>query len=232
MPTSEPLLSNVLWSLATVGVYLAARALNQRWNRWWTSPLILAPAILLAVALWLHTSYQVYIRGTHWLMLLLGPATVAFALPIYEQRALIRRHWPALLIGVAAGSSIAVGSAWALSSWLGLSEALRLSMVPRSISTPFAMAVSGDIGGMPSLTAVFVILTGIMGAAIGEGLLRCLPLRSSLARGALFGMGAHAAGVAKAHQIGGEEGSIAGLVLVMAGLLNVLLAPVLAVFLR
>jgi len=232
MPTSEPFVSNVLWSAATVGVYGAARALNKRWSMWWTSPLILAPVILLAAALWLHTSYQVYIRGTHWLMLLLGPATVAFALPIYAQRALIRRHWPALLIGVVAGSSIAIGSAWALATWLGLSEALRLSVVPRSISTPFAMAVSGDIGGMPSLTAVFVILTGIMGAAIGEWLLRCLPLRSSLARGALFGMGAHAAGVAKAHQIGGEEGSIAGLVLVMAGLLNVLLAPFLAMFLR
>jgi len=88
--------------------------------------------------------------------------------------------------------------------------------------------VSGDIGGVPDLTAVFVILTGICGAALGEVVLKVMPLRSSLARGALFGMGAHGAGVARAHQIGGEEGSIAGLVMVLAGLFNVMIAPLVA----
>jgi putative effector of murein hydrolase len=100
------------------------------------------------------------------------------------------------------------------------------------MSTPFAMTVSGDIGGVPNLTAVFVIFTGVFGAALGEAMLAILPLRSVLARGALFGMGAHAAGVAKAHEIGREEGSIAGLVMVLVGLLNVLAAPLLVHVLR
>jgi putative effector of murein hydrolase len=100
--------------------------------------------------------------------------------------------------------------------------------MPRSISTPFAMVVSGDIGGVPNLTAVFVVITGLFGAAAGQTLLRLLPLRSGLARGALFGMGAHGVGVAKAHEIGREEGSIAGLVMVLVGLTNVLAAPLIA----
>jgi putative effector of murein hydrolase len=100
--------------------------------------------------------------------------------------------------------------------------------MPRSMSTPFAMTVSGDIGGTPDLTAIFVVITGVFGAALGELMLNWLPLRSTLARGALFGMGAHGAGVAKAHQIGREEGSIAGLVMVLVGLVNVLAAPFIA----
>jgi len=100
------------------------------------------------------------------------------------------------------------------------------------MSTPFAMTVSDDIGGIPDLTAVFVVFTGVFGAALGEAMLYWLPLRSRLARGALFGIGAHGAGVAKAHQIGREEGSIAGVAIVMVGLLNVLAAPLLAHLLK
>lgn len=224
----DPLLAALFWSAVTIGSYVAARFAARRWRFWWTSPLLLTPLGVGAVALSLHTGYADYIRGTHWLALMAGPATVAFALPIYEQRALIRRHWPVLLVGVLVGSSLAMATAFVLADLLGLSESLRRSLMPRSTSTPFAMAVSGDIGGMPDLTAVFVILTGICGAGIGELVLKLMPLRSSMARGALFGMGAHGAGVARAHQIGGEEGSIAGLVMVLAGLFNVLMAPVVA----
>ena len=78
-------------------------------------------------------------RGGHWLLLLLGPATEAFALPIYEQRALIRRAWPTLLVGVTCGCLLALGGGWLLSGWLGLPHALRLSLLPRSFTTPFAM---------------------------------------------------------------------------------------------
>ncbi|MGO4704339.1 LrgB family protein [Microvirga sp. 2MCAF38] len=232
MPIGETTALAVFWSAATIALYMGARALHRLHPRWWLSPLMIAPTALLVLALTLHTGYREYISGTHWLVALLGPVTVAFALPIYEQRGLIRRQWPVLLIGVLVGSSIAMATAWTLASMLGLSETLRLSLLPRSVTTPFAMAISNDIGGIPDLTALFVVLTGLCGAAMGDALLKWLPLRSSVARGALFGMGAHGAGVAKAHQIGGEEGSIAGLVMVLAGLLNVLAAPLLSYCLR
>lgn len=229
---ANPLVAALFWSAVTIGCYAAARAIGRRWRFWWTSPLLLTPLGVGAVALSLHAGYGEYIQGTRWMVLMMGPATVAFAIPIYEQRALIRRHWPVLLVGVAVGSTLAMATALAMAHAFGLSEALQLSLMPRSTSTPFAMAVSSDIGGVPDLTAVFVILTGICGAALGEVVLKVMPLRSSLARGALFGMGAHGAGVARAHQIGGEEGSIAGLVMVLAGLFNVMMAPVVAALLR
>lgn len=232
MRWNDPAVMAAFWSALTLALYFGTKALYRRLPRWFLSPLLITPTLLVGIALALHTSYHDYIRGTHWLIAMLGPATVAFAVPIYEQRAVIRRNWPLLLVGVAVGSSMAMLSAWALASALGLSDALRLSLLPRSVTTPFAMAVSGDIGGVPDLTAVFVIITGVCGAAMGELLLKLMPVSSSLARGALFGMGAHGAGVAKAHQIGREEGSIAGLVMVMAGLVNVLAAPVLGWALR
>ncbi|MFS8048324.1 LrgB family protein [Rhizobium sp. BR 314] len=228
MSIIEAIASGLFWPLATIVLYYLSKALYRRWRSLWLSPLIAAPAVLIVVALVLHTSYQDYMHDSRWLLALLGPATVAFAVPIYEQRDLIRRYWPVLLFGVAVGSTTAMLSAWWLASLLGLDESLRLSLMPRSISTPFAMVVSGDIGGVPNLTAVFVVVTGLFGAVVGQTLLRLLPLRSGIARGALFGMGAHGVGVAKAHEIGREEGSIAGLVMVLVGLTNVLAAPLIA----
>ena len=218
----------VVWSVATIGFYVGAKMLYRRWPRWWLTPLATAPLFLLAAVLLLHTSYPAYIRGTGWLMTLLGPATVAFAVPIYQQRAVVRRHWPVLLAGAVAGSATSMLSAWAMATVLDLPSAVRLSLMARSMSTPFAVVVSGDIGGLPDLTAVFVIITGIFGAAFGEIMLARLPIRSALARGALLGAGAHGAGTAKAHEIGPQEGSIAGLVMVLVGVLNVFVAPVLA----
>lgn len=218
----------LLWSAATIGFYILTRALHRRWPRWWLMPLGLAPALIILLVVALHASYRDYIRGAGWLLAMLGPVTVAFAVPIWEQRALIRRHWPVLLGGMVAGSATAILTGWLLSSLLGLDGVLRLSLLPRSISTPFAMEVSQDIGGTPDLTAIFVVITGLLGAAIGDGMLSWLPIRSAMARGALFGMAAHGMGTAKAHAMGREEGTIAGLVMVLVGLLNVLVAPLLA----
>ena len=215
----------LLWSVATIAFYLLSKRLYRRWPHVWFSPLIAAPLLLIAAVLLMRTSYAEYNSATHWLVMLLGPATVAFAVPIYEQRATVRQYWPVLVFGVLVGSNAAILSAWGLAHLLSLDETLSLSLIPRSVTSPFAMALSENIGGIPNLTALFVVITGVIGAALGETILRFLPLRSALSRGALFGMGAHGAGVAKAQQIGAQEGTIAGLVMVMVGLVNVFAAP-------
>jgi predicted murein hydrolase (TIGR00659 family) len=220
--------SAIFWSATTIAAYLIARRIQTRWPQWWLSPLVVAPGLLILAALSLHSSYHQYLRGTRWLITLLGPATVAFAIPIYARRALIRQYWPVLGMGVVVGSSVAMISSWLLAGALGLDGATRLSLLPRSMSTPFAMAVSQDLGGSPELTAVFVVVTGVLGAAIGEVLLARLALRSGMVRGAVLGMAAHGVGTARAHQMGTEEGAVAGLVMVFTGVLNVLAAPLLA----
>jgi len=232
MPSPETILITAFWSAATIAIYLLSKHTYRRWPALWSSPMVLTPVLLAGLALSLHTTYSEYIGATRWLMVILGPVTVAFAIPIFEQRAMIKRYWPVLVFGIVIGSGTAILTAWALASLLSIDGALRLSLLPRSISTPFAMSISENIGGVPDLTALFVVMTGVLGATLGENLLRVLPIKSSLARGALFGMGAHGVGVAKANQIGAEEGSVAGLVMVLVGLVNVLAAPLLAYILR
>ncbi|MFD0986870.1 LrgB family protein [Methyloligella solikamskensis] len=220
----EPYVQMLFWSALTIAAYWIARRLHARFGQWWLAPIALTPALLLAVALPLHVSYRDYLDSTGWLLAMLGPTTVAFAVPIYEHRALLRRHWPVLMVGMVIGTATALGTAWLFASLLGLDDEMRLSLLPRSISTPFAMQMSENIGGIPNLTAIFVVLTGVFGALVGEILLKWLPLRTSLARGALLGLGAHGAGTAQAYQLGEEEGSVAGLLMILVGLLNVLVA--------
>lgn len=217
----------MFWLAFTLLAYLFSRWLYRRTGRYLLSPLILVPVLLLALAVPLHTAYAEYSSNTHWLMLVLGPVTVAFAVPIWQQRQMLARHWPALLLGMLAGSAASISTSFGLAKALALDSSVTMSLVPRSITTPFAMPMAHDLGGVPELTAVFVMFTGVFGAMLGGILLKWLPLRA-LARGALFGVGAHGAGVSRAHEVGGEEGSVAGLVMVLTGLLNLLAAPMLA----
>ncbi|AIZ34045.1 LrgB family protein [Pseudomonas sp. K1(2024)] len=221
----EPM--SLFWLALTLLAYLFSRWLYGRTGRYLLSPLVLVPVLLLAVAVPLHTAYADYARDTQWLVGVLGPVTVAFAVPIWQQRAMLARHWPALLLGMLAGSLASIGSSWGLAHLLALDDAVSRSLLPRSITTPFAMPMAHDLGGVPELTAVFVLFTGVLGALFGGVLLKVLPLRTPLARGALYGVGAHGAGVSRAHEVGGEEGSVAGLVMVLTGLLNLFAAPLL-----
>ena len=219
--------SAAFWFIATVVAYVLARRVHLRHPAWYSSPMLLAPVALLLLAGMWQVGYAEYLRGARVLLLMLGPATVAFAIPIHRERRLIRRHWKVLAIGVSIGSSIAVSSAWMLATVLDLQPTIARSLLPRSVTTPFAMDIAARIGGVPELTAVLVVVTGLIGAALGERILAWLPADARLARGCAYGMAAHGVGVARAYQLGAREGAIAGLTMVLAGVVNVLLGPLL-----
>ncbi|KZE31808.1 putative effector of murein hydrolase [Crenobacter luteus] len=212
----------------TVALYLASKRLNARLGTWWSSPMIVVPLTLIAVLVGARIPYDTYFHDTRWLTWLLGPATVAFAVPIYEHRALIRRHWLSLASGVLVGMPVAVVSSIWLARELGLPQLLQNTLATRSVSTPFALAAAPSFGGQPELAAVFVVLTGVCGMLIGEAMLAVLPVRSRLAKGALFGAAAHGVGTAKAREIGAEEGVVASLTMMFGGLATVLAAPLVA----
>jgi predicted murein hydrolase (TIGR00659 family) len=212
----------------TVALYFASKSLYARFKSPWLTPLVAVPAVLALIVVTARIPYSVYFADTRWLMWLLGPATVAFAVPIYEYRALLKRHWISLAVGVTVGILVAVGGSLALAKLLHLSPELQRSLATRSVSTPFALAVSDRINAPRDLTALFVIATGVCGMLFGELVLALVPLRTRLARGALFGAAAHGVGTAKARELGREEGVVASLTMMIAGVVMVLLAPVLS----
>ena len=226
---SQPL----LWLAVTVTVYWLARRLYLATGGLAAcNPVLVSIAAIVGLLLLTGTDYQTYFDGAQFIHFLLGPATVALAVPLVQQLPVLRRSLlplsVALLVGALTGILLTVALCWVM----GIEGRTLLSLLPRSITTPFAMEVSSDIGGSPDLTAIFVVITGIVGAVVGDVLLARVRFRSALARGALFGVAAHGAGTARAHQIGESEGAIAGLAMVLVGLLNVLAAPLVALLLR
>lgn len=209
----------------TIALYAAGKRLYARFSRPWLTPLVVVPALLATLVVIAHIPYAVYFADTRWLMWLLGPATVAFAVPIYEYRELMKRHWLSLAAGVSVGIVVAVSGSFALAKLLHLAPDVARSLLTRSVSTPFALAVSDEIHAPRQLTALFVIATGVCGMLLGEFVLALMPLRTRLARGALFGAAAHAVGTAKARELGSEEGVIASLTMMIAGVVMVLIAP-------
>ncbi|EPC5604232.1 LrgB family protein [Edwardsiella piscicida] len=209
----------------TLALYFANKRLYRRVHRIWLMPLVLTPLLLVALLLIGHISYREYMGENHWLLWLLGPATIAFAVPVYENLAIIRRHWLSLTAGVLTSTLVAVLSSVWLARLLTLPESIQRSLAVRSITTPFAIEAAKHLGGQPDLVALFVVLTGVFGMAVGDMLLLRLSVRSGMAKGAGLGASSHGAGTAKAYEMGQTEGVVSSLVMMLAGVVTVLLSP-------
>jgi len=163
---------------------------------------------------------------------LLGPATVALAIPLYTQFRRVKQMALPIAVGLLAGSLAAIVSAVLIAHWLGGSAATVFSLAPKSVTTPIAMGISERIGGLPSLTAVLVILTGILGAVAAPGLFRLCRIRDTAIQGFAMGVASHGIGTARAFQINEQMGAFAALAMGLNGLLTALLVPLLLPWLR
>ena len=216
---------SVLCLLMTLALYFANKKIYRRLHTIWMMPLVLTPLILVLFLVVTHVSYQDYMGESRWLLWLLGPATIAFAVPVYENMAVIRRHWMSLSAGVITATVVAVSSSVWLARLLTLPEEVQRSLAVRSITTPFALEAAKQLGGQPDLVALFVVITGVFGMAVGDILFLRLAVRSGMAKGAGLGASSHGAGTAKAYEIGQTEGVVSSLVMMLAGVVSVVLAP-------
>jgi putative effector of murein hydrolase len=212
-------------SAATLSTYALARLAQHRFPSRWLAPVLVTPAVL-GLGLWLiHVPALTFYQQTSWLLWFLGPATVAFAVPIYQQREWLRRYPLSIAAGVVTGVVLGVASSWLAGHLFHLSPALAKSLLLRSISTPFALAAAQTTGASPPLTALVVMLTGFAGMVLGEVVLLWVRPQSPLAHGALWGAASHAFGTARAYQLDSQAGAIASLVMILAGIVLILLAP-------
>ena len=225
---ASPLLGLTITLLA----YLLAMALHRRCRMHpLTNPVLIAAALLVTLLLLTDTPYTTYFAGAQFVHFLLGPATVALAIPLYAQLGKVRAmRWPVLL-GLGVGSACAVASAVGIARWLGASLPTQLSLAPKSVTTPIAMAVAERIGGIASLAAVLVIATGIVGAVLAPPLFRWLRIQDHAIQGFALGVVAHGIGTARAFAISEQAGAFAALAMGLNGTLTALLLPTVAVLL-
>lgn len=211
----------------TVALYFAIKPFYLRRPTLWRSPAIVVPLLTIVLLLVAGIPYTAYVADTRWMVWLLGPATIAFAVPIHEHRAIVRRHWLALALGVVAGMLVAMVSARLLAEAFHFSNEVSSSLMARSVSTPFAVAVVSHTGGSADLVSLFTVMTGLVGMIAGDTVLALLRLRSPVAQGASLGAAAHGFGTARARQRHTEEGVVASLTMVLAGVLMVIAGPTL-----
>jgi predicted murein hydrolase (TIGR00659 family) len=220
--------SPLLWLALTVLAYVAADALHRRLGRHSAAnPVLIAVAILLAILVASGTPHETYFEGAQFVHFLLGPATVALAVPLHRELGRARARAVPLTVAVLAGSATAVVSAVGVARLLGGSRAVLMSLAPKSTTAPVAMGIAEKLGGLPSLTAALVVLTGILGAIIGPGLLRAVRVRDEAATGFAIGVASHGIGTARAFQLGERAGAFSALGMGLNALVTSLLVPAL-----
>jgi predicted murein hydrolase (TIGR00659 family) len=216
----------LLWLTATLAAYLIGDAAFRAAGRQpIVNPVLIAVA-LLAGLLWLTaTPYATYFEGAQFVHFLLGPATVALAVPLAENLPRVRRAALPIACALLAGSLTAVTSALAIAHAFGVTGEALASLAPKSATAPVAIGISESLGGSPTLTAVLVILTGIIGAVVATPLLNLLGLKDWRARGFAVGVAAHGIGTARAFQVNPTAGAFAGLGMGLNAIVTALIAP-------
>jgi len=222
--SSSPLLHLTL----TLMAYLIGARLYRRFNLHpLLNPVLIAVLILVAVLILTGTDYATYFEGAQFVHFLLGPATVALAIPLYNQIERVRRSALSLLSALVLGSLAAAASAAGIAWALGAGPEVIASIAPKSVTTPIAMGISEKLGGLPSLTAVLVILTGVLGATLGPMLLNLLRIKDWRARGLAIGVAGHGIGTARAIQVNEVAGAFSGLAMGLNALATAILLPLL-----
>lgn len=188
------------------------------------NPLLIAVVLCIAVLELFHIPLASFNAGGSVISVFLGPATAVLALSIYTQLSRLKKFFLPVLAGTVVGSLVSVSSAYFLSRWFGLDRVLTDSLLVKSVSTPFAMAISPNIGGIPAVTVAAVVLTGILGAVWAPAMIKLFRVRDPVVAGVAIGTSSHAVGTSKAITLGEVEGAMSGIALAMAGLVTVLIS--------
>lgn len=220
--SATPLLGLTLTLLAYQGAFWLYRRANQHPL---LNPVMVAVIMLVLVLMLTGTPYQTYFDGAQFVHFLLGPATVALAIPLYAQWDRLRSMLLPLLISLAVGSLTAGLSAVGIAALLGASRESVMSLAPKSVTMPIAMGVAERLGGLPSLTAVLVMSTGILGAIGARYVYQLLRIEDHAVRGFAIGLASHGIGTARAFQVSDQAGAFAALAMGLNGLLTAVSLP-------
>ena len=185
----------------------------------------MVPFLSIVLILLLQHHFQDYYRFTQYLVAMLGPITVAFAIPVFRYKDMIKQHFKVLILSSCMAMLVGILSVWFLASLFNFDDILKNSLLARSISIPFALVLTEKIGGSISLIPLFTVITGLVGMLLGDLILLWMRYKNRIAQGAALGNAAHAMGIARARQRHSLEGVIASLSMIISGIIMVLFAP-------
>lgn len=208
--------------------YIIGTALKKRFKLSIFNPLLVAIVLTTLVLIVLHIDYQAYYDGAKYINFLLTPATVCLAVPLYEQLALLKKNFVAVIVGIATGVCVSLSSVLLLSYLFSLDHDKYVTLLPKSITTAIGISISDELGGYISLTVAVIIITGIVGNVCAEGICRLFKITDPIAKGVAIGTSSHALGTTKAIEMGEIEGAMSSLSIVVSGILTVIIAPIFA----
>lgn len=218
--------SSYFGATITILMFVIASFINKKWQNPFTTPLFLATVFVIAVLLSFNIPYAMYNASAKYLTYFLVPVTVCFAVPMYRQLPLLKKHIFSILFAMFIGVMASVLSVCIIVIVLGLSDIIARSLVSISVTTALAIGITQKLGGMVSLTVSAVIITGILGASVSDKLCKWARIKNPISRGLAIGNAAHAAGTVKAMEMGKIEGSFSSLAIVLSGLMTAVVAPI------
>ena len=194
------------------------------------NPLLISMALIIILLLIFHVDYDTYESGAKYLSYFLTPATVALAVPLYEQIEPLKKNWKAILAGIFAGAMTSALCVLVLSLIFKLSHKQYVTLLPKSITTAIGMGVSEELGGYVTITVAVIVVTGVLGNILGEFVCKIFRITEPISKGLALGASSHAIGTAKAIEMGEIEGAMSSLAIAVAGILTVVFASVFANF--
>lgn len=215
----------MMWLLVTVVVFLSARWVCSRVNSPLMNPLLVSLAVLIPLLTWLSVPFETYYESNHWINLLLQPAVVALAYPLYEQLPQIRANWRIIMLACGVGSVMSMATASLIAVSLDTDLTLIASLLGKSVTTPIAMEVSSHLGGEPAIAAILVLLVGLFGAIFAYPIYGLLNITHPIAKGLTMGTVSHALGTATCAEKNAQDAAFSSLALVVCGVITSILAP-------
>lgn len=226
----QQFLISIIIIVLTVVMYQMMTRLYLKYTFAFLLPLLTTTIVIIALLSMLQLSYETFMIGGEWINQLLSPAVVALAYPLYMQRKTLKKKFVPILGGVLVGVLVGMLSGVVLAESFGVTKELLLSVIPKSITTPVAIQVVSEIGGIPSMTIVFVMIAGLSGAVLGPFVFKWSRITSPLGRGLAFGSASHAIGTSKAKEFGELEVSASSVSMTLSAILGSGLGTVVAWF--
>ena len=219
------MMMTLVWIILTIVVFKGALWLYRKTKSIALTPLLIAPAIIIVILILFNIPATEYETGGKWITFLIEPATIALAVTLYKHFDLLKKHALVIVSSVLVGAIIALITSVGLATLFGLSVPLIDSLAPRSVTASIAMPIADRLGGIPTITAISTIITGVISMVIGPIIMKWLHINTPLSRGILLGTSSHASGISKAFEYDHQSGSIATVAMLITAFITVGVAP-------